>query len=146
MVLNFFNFVLKRYWKSVEKTFWKCVWTLQSCFKNITSAPLHSLYDSQSLSVYIVTNPVYKWQFLSRAELCNPAVKQIDRIQLCNVRRYRTMYLCKRKRCNIAAANLVPVVQKFQSRKVQLVLANAEDKFSVDPNGPAVQVTLRSDD
>jgi len=29
MVLNFFNLVLKRYWKSMENDFWKCVGTLQ---------------------------------------------------------------------------------------------------------------------
>ena len=28
MVLNFFNLVLKRYWKSLENDFWKCVGTL----------------------------------------------------------------------------------------------------------------------
>ena len=29
MVLNLFNLVLKRYWKSMENDFWKCVGTLQ---------------------------------------------------------------------------------------------------------------------
>jgi len=28
MVLNFFNLVFKRYWKSVENDFWKCVGTM----------------------------------------------------------------------------------------------------------------------
>jgi len=34
MVLKFFNVVLRRYWKSTETGFWKCVGTLYSynCF------------------------------------------------------------------------------------------------------------------
>jgi len=54
MVLKSFNLVLKRYWKSMENGFWKCVGTLKwTCKAMYQFLVLHSLSMDQTLDLWL---------------------------------------------------------------------------------------------